>query len=157
MAPPDVRALAPTRPYLREGLLLLGFLVLLGLSVFTVVMPELSREPDAAGSDRPPAAHEPPRQPQTDREQRKAHRGACHAERDDRPRHVQRELDGQAGEEQRGLHNVAGIEAAGAEKVARMIQSHDRHDQAAQNVYRNYPRRSATFHGKASRRGNWRD
>jgi hypothetical protein len=38
-----------------------------------------------------------------------------------------------------------------------MIQGHDRHDEAAQHVYGNYPCRSATFHGNASRRGNWRD
>jgi hypothetical protein len=39
------------RPYLREGLLLLGFVLLLAAATFSVVLPELSREPDnpAAG------------------------------------------------------------------------------------------------------------
>jgi hypothetical protein len=43
------------------------------------------------------------------------------------------------------------LKAAGAEEVARMVQGHDRHDQAAQNIYGNYPRLSASFHGNASR------
>jgi hypothetical protein len=38
------------RPYLREGLLLLGFVLLLAAATFSVVLPELSREPDTAGS-----------------------------------------------------------------------------------------------------------
>ena len=45
----------PTRPYLREGLLLLGFIAVLALSAFTVVLPELSREPDIAAKSQPPA------------------------------------------------------------------------------------------------------
>jgi hypothetical protein len=36
------------RPYLREGLLLLGFVLLLAAAAFSVVLPELSREPDTA-------------------------------------------------------------------------------------------------------------
>ena len=36
-----------SRPYLRESLLLLGFIAVLALSVVAVVLPELSREPDA--------------------------------------------------------------------------------------------------------------
>ena len=38
------------RPYLREGLLLLGFVLLLAAATFSVVLPELSREPDTAPS-----------------------------------------------------------------------------------------------------------
>ena len=38
------------RPYLREGLLLLGFVLLLAAATFSVVLPELSREPDTAAS-----------------------------------------------------------------------------------------------------------
>jgi hypothetical protein len=50
----DLRIEPPTRPYLREGLLLLAFVGLLVLSAFTVVLPELSREP---GSAKPAAQH----------------------------------------------------------------------------------------------------
>jgi hypothetical protein len=46
----DLRGTAPTRPYLREGLLLLAFVALVVLSAFTVAMPELSREPDTAAT-----------------------------------------------------------------------------------------------------------
>ena len=60
-----------------------------------------------------------------------------------------------AREKQRGLHHIVGIEAAiSAEKVARMIQSHDYHDKAAQNVYGSYPRRSPRL-DKASYRGSY--
>jgi hypothetical protein len=38
------------RPYLREGLLLLGFVLLLAAATLSVVVPELSREPDTAAS-----------------------------------------------------------------------------------------------------------
>jgi hypothetical protein len=38
------------RPYLREGLLLLGFVLLLAAATFSVMLPELSREPDTAAS-----------------------------------------------------------------------------------------------------------
>ena len=44
------------RPYLREGLLLLGFIAVLALSVVAVVLPELSREPDAATPSQKPTA-----------------------------------------------------------------------------------------------------
>jgi hypothetical protein len=38
----------PTRtPYLREGLLLLGFVLLLAASALSVVVPELAKEPEA--------------------------------------------------------------------------------------------------------------
>ena len=49
-----------------------------------------------------------------------------------------------AGEEKCGFRHIARIEPAGAEKVAGMIQGHDRHDEAAQHVYGNYPCRCAT-------------
>jgi hypothetical protein len=42
-------------------------------------------------------------------------------------------------EEHCGFRRIAGIEVAGAEKVAGMVQGHERHDEAAQNVYGNYP------------------
>ena len=44
----DLRSPPPTRAYLRVGLILLGFVIVLAASVFTVVLPELSREPDGA-------------------------------------------------------------------------------------------------------------
>ena len=40
------------RLYLREGLLLLGFVLLLAAATFSVVLPELSREPDNPGAGR---------------------------------------------------------------------------------------------------------
>jgi hypothetical protein len=48
------------------------------------------------------AAHEQPRQPQADAEQRQPHRGLRDAERDDRAGEVQRQLDEQAQEEEPG-------------------------------------------------------
>src|SRR5262249_25839311 len=59
------------------------------------------------------------------------------------------------GEEERGFHDIAGIEAAGSKEVARMIKGHDRHDEAPQDVNGNYPCRSVTPH--TSCRGNWRN
>jgi hypothetical protein len=58
------------------------------------------------------------------------------------------------GEEERGFHDIAGIEAAGSEEVARMIKGHDHHDEAAQDVNGNYPCRSATARRNASCGGN---
>ena len=55
-----------------------------------------------------------------------------------------------AREEQRGFHYIAGIEVAGAEEVARMIQGHERHDETAQGVYGYYPRRSLAARGNGS-------
>jgi hypothetical protein len=44
----------PTRTlYLREGLLLLGFVLLLVASALSVVVPELSKEPEADDPQRP--------------------------------------------------------------------------------------------------------
>jgi hypothetical protein len=40
----------------REGLLLLGFVVVLALALVAVVLPELSREPDSASARRPAQA-----------------------------------------------------------------------------------------------------
>jgi hypothetical protein len=51
------------RPYLREGLLFLGFVLLLAAATFSVVLPELSHEPDTAGGG---GAQQPaPAAPQT--------------------------------------------------------------------------------------------
>ena len=61
-----------------------------------------------------------------------------------------------AREEQRGFHYIAGTEAAGAEEVARMIQGHECHDEAAQDVYGNDPCRSGGARGNTSCRRNWR-
>ena len=43
-------AIRRERPRLREGLLLLGFLLLLVAAVVSVVIPELSKEPDEGGA-----------------------------------------------------------------------------------------------------------
>jgi hypothetical protein len=56
MPPTDLRRTPPTRPYLREGLLALAFVGLLVLSAFTVLVPELSREPDTAPTAKPAPA-----------------------------------------------------------------------------------------------------
>ena len=42
--------IAAERPRLREGLLLLGFVLLLAAAVVSVVIPELSKEPDEGSS-----------------------------------------------------------------------------------------------------------
>ena len=55
-------------------------------------------------SRRPVAADHQPGQPDAEREQRDAHRGAGHAERDDRAREIERQLDREASEEQPGPH-----------------------------------------------------
>ena len=44
------------RPYLREALLLLGFLLVLAAAIVTVAVPELSKEPEPVGGGRAPAA-----------------------------------------------------------------------------------------------------
>ena len=57
-----------------------------------------------------------------------------------------------AGEEQRGFGHIAWIEAAGAKKIAGMIQGHEGHDEAAQDVYGNDPSIAAHEFGRGNRR-----
>ncbi len=59
LVPPPAPALRPQRPQLREGLLLLGFLLVLAAAVMTVVIPELSKEPDEGGPSTRPAPAAP--------------------------------------------------------------------------------------------------
>jgi hypothetical protein len=53
---PATHATPRERTYLREGLLLLGFLLVLAAAIVTVAIPELSKEPEAVGTGRAPAA-----------------------------------------------------------------------------------------------------
>jgi hypothetical protein len=55
MAARTTAARRPTRAQLREGLLLLGFLLVLAAAFTTVAVPELSKQPDEGGPT--PAAH----------------------------------------------------------------------------------------------------
>ena len=58
-----------------------------------------------------------------------------------------------AREKQRGFRDIARIEAGRGEEVSRMIQRHDRHDQAAQDIDRSDTRSFPSLYGDAIRRG----